>query len=81
MPETVLSETALLQTYIKLPLQLRVEVSVFMQYIVNKYHTKKDPEQVANEKPGKIQFGLLKGKIKVPQEFNEPLNDFNEYMF
>jgi len=25
-------------------------------------------------------FGCLKGKINVPEDFNEPLDDFKEYM-
>ena len=25
-------------------------------------------------------FGCLKGKIRVPEDFNEPLSDFEEYM-
>ncbi len=25
------------------------------------------------------EFGVFKGKISVPDDFNEPLDDFNEY--
>lgn len=28
-----------------------------------------------------VHFGLLKGKVSLPNEFNEPLDDLNEYMF
>ena len=28
-----------------------------------------------------IKFDLLKGKITVPDDFNEPLDDFKEYMY
>ena len=30
---------------------------------------------------GGIIFGGLKGKISIPDDFNEPLDDLNEYMF
>lgn len=35
-------------------------------------------EQVT--KPGKRQPGGLKGKISLPDDFNEPLDDLNDYM-
>jgi len=39
------------------------------------------PAQISNrEKSRHAAFGCLKGKIKVPDDFNEPLEDFMEYM-
>ena len=32
------------------------------------------------KKDRRAAFGCLKGKIHVPDDFNEPLDDFNEYM-
>lgn len=33
-----------------------------------------------SEKRMKKQFGLLEGKVNVPDDFDEPLNDFKDYM-
>ena len=32
-------------------------------------------------KPTKRKLGGLEGKISIPDDFNEPLNDLKEYMF
>ncbi|MFC3199911.1 DUF2281 domain-containing protein [Parapedobacter deserti] len=29
---------------------------------------------------GKVKIGLLEGKIKLPEDFNEPLDDLKDYM-
>ena len=39
------------------------------------------PFEIFAEKKGRHgAFGYLKGKINVPDDFNEPLDDFKEYM-
>ena len=35
---------------------------------------------VSKKKDRRAAFGCLKGKIRVPDDFNEPLDDFREYM-
>jgi len=35
---------------------------------------------LAENKSRHAAFGYLKGKINVPDDFNEPLDDFEEYM-
>lgn len=37
-------------------------------------------ENKATQGKQKIILGLLEGKIKVPDDFNEPLDDLKEYM-
>lgn len=37
-------------------------------------------ESDAPKRKQKIILGLMEGKIKLPDNFNEPLNDLNEYM-
>ena len=32
------------------------------------------------KKDRRLAFGYLKGKIRVPDDFNDPLDDFKEYM-
>ncbi len=35
-------------------------------------------KEIKKEKPI---FGVFKGRLKTPDNFNEPLDDFNEYMY
>ena len=35
---------------------------------------------IKKETPKKITLGLLEGKIKLPNDFNDPLDDLKEYM-
>lgn len=56
-----------------LPESLRQEVFDFVAFLKTKGH--RNPRE---NKPR--EFGLLKGKIKMSDDFDEPLNDFKEYM-
>jgi hypothetical protein len=55
-----------------LPTNLKREVSDFIDFLVQK----------SSQKRKKIipQFGSAKGKIKMSPDFDEPLDDFKEYM-
>ena len=56
-----------------LPPNLKSEVSDFIDFLIEKAK-KKDTKNV------KPKFGSLKGKIKLSVDFDEPLEDFKEYM-
>ena len=58
-----------------LPKALRDQVMDFISFLKEK--NRKSPEK---EKPKKRQFGALKGKIKLAPDFDEPLEDFKDYM-
>jgi len=89
------SENQIIQTFQALPAQLQTEVWDFMQFLVFKsdeknsayiekvtttlYSKKNGTDDTIIKKPT-IELGLLKGKITVPENFNEPLPDFVEYM-
>ncbi len=40
-----------------------------------------DEEIAPSKQELTVRFGLLKGKVSLPNDFNEPLDDLNEYMF
>lgn len=67
---TTLTLYAKLET---LPPDLKSEASDFIDYLIEK--TKKKPHKTI-----KPQFGSAKGKIQMSNDFDEPLEDFNEYM-
>lgn len=65
------------QKYNYLPLELRKEVADFIEFLVQKYQQKQGivtpPKRPSN-------FGSAKGLITISEDFNEPLEDFKEYM-
>ncbi len=54
-----------------LPINMRKEVSHYIDFLI---------EKSKKEKLNKPQFGSLKGKIKLSPDFDEPLDDFKDYM-
>lgn len=56
-----------------LPNELKQEILDFIEFLVKKYQqnggSKKQP-----------QFGMAKGVFKMSDDFDEPLDDFKEYM-
>jgi len=69
--------------FTKLPEDLQSEVIDFIDFLLTK--TKKKikhvPEPKKSEKKiSKIVLGSLEGKITLPNDFNEPLEDLKDYM-
>jgi hypothetical protein len=63
-----------IETYKKLALlpdELKKEVDDFVDFLLTK----------RSNKPQKRKPGLAEGLIKMKEDFDEPLEDFNEYMF
>ena len=54
-----------------LPPDLKKEVNDFVDFLLSKH-------KIAANKPAK--FGSAKGKIKMSADFDEPLDDFKDYM-
>jgi len=75
--QTIMSETLLLQQYNSFPEELKLAVSSYFELLTKNYTTFIENKTM----PSKIrQFGTLKGKIKMHDDFDEPLKCFNEYM-
>ena len=55
-----------------LPENLQAEVIDFIDFLLSK--------NLGNTKKKKPKFGCLKGKIKISEDFDAPLEDFKEYM-
>jgi hypothetical protein len=60
----------------QLPEALKTEAIDFIDFLISK-SKKKEREPV---KKSKRQFGSLKGKIVMSPDFDEPLEDFKDYM-
>ena len=57
---------------ISLPDELKSEVNDFIDFLLTK-RIKEKPAQ-------KSMFGIAKGKIRISSDFDEPLDDFKDYM-
>jgi len=55
-----------------LPENLKMEVFDFVNFLLEKNKKK--------EKKHSLKFGCLKGTFKMSEDFDEPLEDFKEYM-
>jgi len=55
-----------------LPTELKKEVSDFVEFLKHKSRVKKEIKE--------RQFGCAKGFFKMAADFDEPLDDFKEYM-
>jgi len=64
-----------------LPEQVQVQVADYVQFLVFKYNSfaHRPPKKEAIDDLSLRQFGKYKGSIKVPLDFNEEIDDFNEY--
>lgn len=67
-----MSDTSLYLDYHSLPEDLRKELLAYLETLKKKSKKKKTP--------AKRKFGALKGKFKIPADFNQPLDDFKDYM-
>lgn len=61
-----------------LPPALKEEANDFIEYLLEK--TKKKKNESEFNKKSKKTFGSLKGKVSLSEDFDEPLDDFKDYM-
>ena len=60
---------------------LGLDMSTAINMLLRKtIYQQEPPFVIPAEKNCHAAFGCLKGKINVPDDFNEPLDDFKEYM-
>ena len=75
--DTVLKDKAQ-NTFEALGLDMSTAISMLLRKAI---YQNEVPFEISVEKNSRhAAFGYLKGKINVPDDFNEPLDDFKEYM-
>ena len=75
----MMTDTEILQTLTQMPESLKQEVLHYAKYLIENY----SESQAGEEQPRKKRrAGILKGTFVLPlaDDFNEPLEDFKEYM-
>ncbi|MCF0038473.1 type II toxin-antitoxin system VapB family antitoxin [Dyadobacter fanqingshengii] len=69
-----MTETELMKKVSVLPENLKEEVSDYVDFLISKYlHNEGSPKTP-------LKFGMMKGTFKMSPDFDEPLDDFKEYM-
>ncbi len=61
----------------KLPETLQIEILHYSEYLVNRYSQENQSQKSSTKRGG---LGVLKGKIKMSDDFEEPLAEMQEYM-
>ena len=67
-----MTNTALYTRISKLPRPVQNELMDYMEFLIVKYKGKKEKKHP--------KAGCMKGTFKMSADFNEPLDDFKEYM-
>lgn len=72
-------DTEILQTITQMPEPLKQEVLHYAKYLIENYSESKSEEEQPQKKR---RAGILKGTfvLPLPDDFDEPLEDFREYM-
>ena len=70
--KTMVNQT-ILQKMESLPANLQQEIVDFIEFLLQKY-------RFSEEKHSVPKYGSLKGTFEMTEDFDEPLEDFKEYM-
>lgn len=73
----MITDKLLITEIYQLPENLKAEVFHYIDFL-KKNHTQ--PASSATNEPLKRKFGSAKGKYQLPDDFDAPLEDFNDYM-
>lgn len=75
------TEAKILEAVAQMPETLKQEILHYAQYLAEKYaQGSEDQEALEQPKQKRGGFGILKGKIWMADDFDEPLEDMKEYM-
>lgn len=62
----------------QLPKDLRKQVEDYIEFLMQKYQKKQ--KDSSKDNPRLSAYGLYAGKIQMSDDFDAPLDDFQEYM-
>ena len=65
---------------LQMPDDVKNQVNDFIDFIMSKKEKESKLSEIKNGEANKRPFGILKGKIKMSDDFDEPLEDFKDYM-
>lgn len=62
----------------ELPKDIRIQVENYIEFLMHKYHAERKHAPVSN--PRLTAYGVYEGKIHIREDFDHPLDDFQDYM-
>ncbi|MFP4300162.1 MAG: DUF2281 domain-containing protein [Spirulinaceae cyanobacterium] len=68
----------ILEKYNALPDTVKKQVEDFIDFLAQKYSPV--PQKLTQSKEKKYGYGSLAGKLVIPDDFDEPLEELKEYM-
>lgn len=75
------TESEILETVSQMPETLKQEILHYAKYLIENYSENTTEQgELAPTKKKRGGFGILKGKIWIADDFDEPLEDMKSYM-
>ena len=65
-------EAQLLEGYAKLPRDLQAQIVDYIQFLLERH-------KVDSHVSSRSGYGIAKGKVVMAEDFDEPIDDFNDY--
>lgn len=65
---------------LQMPDDVKKQVNDFIDFILSKKEKESKLNEIKDNEANKRPFGILKGKIKMADDFDEPSENFKEYM-
>lgn len=65
---------------LQMPEDVKKQVNDFIDFILSKKEKDYKVDGTEKGETNKRPFGILKGKIKMAEDFDEPMEDFKDYM-
>jgi hypothetical protein len=65
---------------LQMPEDVKKEVDNFIDFIMSKKGKENKFVETEKDEVNKRPFGILKGKIKMADDFDAPMDDFKDYM-
>ena len=63
-----------------MPEDVKKQVTDFIDFVMSKKEKENKLDSTEKKETNKRPFGILKGKIKMADDFDEPMEDFKDYM-
>ena len=65
---------------LQMPEDVKKQVTDFIDFVMSKKEKENKLDSTEKKETNKRPFGILKGKIKMADDFDEPMEDFKDYM-
>jgi hypothetical protein len=78
--EKIALDEEVLKVFASMPYSLKLEVLHYAEYLITKHSDNSEISSQLEKPKKKRQAGVLKGKVWMSDDFDEPLEEMKEYM-